>query len=122
MNIEPASQNEASTGQLQDILVKDNPVSTVNDQVAAALEDQLTREKDERRTERFGWVFVTTFLVLCLTAQHAPGSLIGLVPLAVVFLLFMAERCGVEEIAVPLRRILNKYLPKEGEPEEPKEK
>ncbi|WEK50295.1 MAG: hypothetical protein P0Y66_22070 [Candidatus Kaistia colombiensis] len=94
---------------------RDSPPTQI-DVTAASLERSLQREIDLRREERFFWVMVSVMLVDALIFQSVPWpGCIVLVLLQLILLAHLAKWLGVEQIAVPLLAMLNRYMT--GKPE-----
>lgn len=77
----------------------------------ASLEEALQAERDNRRTERFLWVSALSIVTLAQFAATLPWyAMLMVFVLTLVLLIGMASWCGVEAVAVPLDRCLNRYL------------
>jgi hypothetical protein len=89
---------------------------TPRDQTAAALEQKLQHETELRKEERFFWIFLGAFLLDIIMFKHLEFSLLcwPLLFVQLIFLIGIAGWLGVERVAVPLERLLTKYLPKSG--------
>jgi hypothetical protein len=72
------------------------------------LEAALQKEADERREERFCWIFVCAFFVDLATFQHLNWiGVIFVFLLEVIFLIVMARKYANEEIVMLLQRVFN---------------
>lgn len=76
-----------------------------------ALEARLEREQDGRREDRFVCLLVVLMLLDILLLNGAVNVSVGIIVfvLQLVFLLVVAKRMGVEQIAGILDRILNTF-------------
>jgi hypothetical protein len=93
-----------------EILGKTEPSS--RDQQVAKIEGDLASERDSRRQERFYWVlaFVIALVVFALDEMQSVGMQMLASLLLIVLLIGYANHCGVEAVAVPLRRLYNWLL------------
>jgi len=75
------------------------------------LEEQIQREREERRTERFFWIFALTIAFDAILFSHIgwAGSL-AIFLLELIFLIGMAKWMGIDIVVVLLQRLLDKYL------------
>ena len=80
------------------------------DESNAALEQQLQREKDERREERFIWIFVVAMLFDLIAVDRMGYAIIILFLLQLIFLAFVGKSLGVEAVAVPLERLFDRVM------------
>jgi hypothetical protein len=80
------------------------------DESNAALEQQLQREKDERREERFIWIFVAVMLFDVLAVEKMSYAVVLLFLLQLVFLSFVGKWLGIEAVAVPLERLFDRIM------------
>ncbi len=81
------------------------------DQSAAALEAAYQNEQDKRREERFFWICVTSFFVdTTLFPGFAWHVNLMLFLFQIALLLALAKWLGLENVAVPLERLFNRYL------------
>lgn len=106
MNITPASLPPDDFARL-DKTAGSTPLADT----AAALERQLQREQEQRKEERFVWVFATS-LLFDVIAFGQVGALpsVGLLILQIIFLIAMAKWLGVDFVVVALERFLEKCL------------
>ncbi|MGR3724512.1 hypothetical protein [Abyssibius alkaniclasticus] len=76
-----------------------------------ALEKSLEREQDGRREDRFVCLLIVFMLLDILLLNGAVNMSVGIIVfvLQLVFLLVVAKRMGVEQIAGILDRILNTF-------------
>jgi len=76
-----------------------------------ALEARLEREQDARREDRFVCLLIVLMLLDILLLNGAVNVSVGIIVfvLQLVFLLVIAKRMGVEQIAGILDRILNTF-------------
>ena len=76
-----------------------------------ALEKRLEREQDGRREDRFVCLVIVLMLLDILQLNGAVNVSVGIIVfvLQLVFLLVVAKRMGVEQIAGILDRILNTF-------------
>ena len=79
-----------------------------------ALEARLEREQDGRREDRFVCLIIALMLLDILLLNGAVNVSVGIIVfvLQLVFLLVVAKRMGVEQIAGILDRILNTFAKK----------
>ena len=80
------------------------------DESAATLERLLQRETDQRREERFIWIFVVTMLVDVIAFERLGASIIFLFLLELIFLAFVGKWLGVEAIVVPIERLFDRVM------------
>jgi len=79
----------------------------------AQLAQDLQKEKDDRKEERFGWVFAAIILLDMAVLPHLPGIvLVPILPLEVLFLIYMAKRCGIDWIVVYLDHLFRRFSSK----------
>ena len=85
---------------------------------SATLERLLQREIDQRREERFIWIFVVTMLIDVIAFERLGTSIIPLFLLELIFLAFVGKWLGVEAVVLPLERLFDRVmrsLPGEGD-------
>jgi hypothetical protein len=89
------------------------PVEPV-DITAATLADNLQKEIDARKTERFFWIFACSMLayVIAVKMMESATATAALFVLLVVFLLGAAAWLGVDHVVILLDRVLAQWLPK----------
>lgn len=81
-------------------------VETPADQQIAALQESLTGERDKRKEERFGWIFLSSLLGLVLVLPTLPAvSSVVVILLYLGALLVCARRCGMDDVVVVLSNI-----------------
>jgi hypothetical protein len=88
--------------------IAENARPTKIDESAAALERLLQRETDQRREERFVWIFAVIMLLDVIAFERLSTPTILLFLLELIFLVFMAKWLGVEAVVLPLERLLDR--------------
>ncbi len=92
------------------VIISTTARPTKVDESNAALEQQLQREKDERREERFIWIFVIVMLFDLIAVDRMGYAIILLFLLQLIFLAFVGKWLGVEAVAVPLERLFDRVM------------
>jgi hypothetical protein len=79
------------------------------DEAKAALEAQLSAEKDARNEERFIWIVVCTILVNVIWFRNASNPVLPLVILVLelLVLVVVARRMGIDDIVSLVDRLLH---------------
>ncbi len=88
--------------------------ATLKDKQIAQIENDLQREKDARKEERFYWIFAIILTVDIFVFPNS-SSIIGIFSLTIIeliLLLGLAICLGLENISVILSNIIAKYLNK----------
>lgn len=85
------------------------PRDSNKDEALASLERQLQDAQDRHREERFIWISVVTILLTILLLHDSPSATLPLVVvlLELPLLIWVAKRCGVEDVAQLLDRLMN---------------
>lgn len=110
MNTEPASRGS----DFGSVLAPSSGTSQASDAIAV-LEKRIEREQDQRKEERYFWIFAVVLLVAGYVTPNLSWSLIPLTLLAVVFLIALAEWLGVQWVVVPLRTVLAHLMRDKGQ-------
>ena len=82
-------------------------IPTRLDDTAAALEAKLAKEQDERKEERFFWVFALVVIFDILVLPPLEVFAIPIFLLEIVFLIALAKWLGVDWAVVLLERLFN---------------
>jgi Mn2+/Fe2+ NRAMP family transporter len=83
------------------------------DLTAAALAEQLQREIDNRKTERFFWIFACSMLLYVFAVKLLDSSFapLALFLLLIIFLIGIAAWQGVDTVVILLHRLFNRWMP-----------
>jgi len=92
--------------------LKADSVPSPSDNSAAELGKLLEKERDRRNEERFIWVIVATVFFDASIFPNVGLNSLFFIALELVFLLWFAEKCGVDSVVINLNRIMNKYFPR----------
>lgn len=85
-------------------------VPTKLDDTAAILERRVQQEVENRRTERFYWIFAVTMLIEACILPHISWFGVPVFLMALVFLIAMAKSSGIDSVVVLLQRLFDKYI------------
>lgn len=83
------------------------------DESAAKLSQELAREQDSRKEERFYWIGVTLILLDVIVAPNLGWLFAPIFLFQMALYLSISRSLGVEHLSVPLERIFDKYLSKD---------
>lgn len=89
--------------------------ATKYDELVATLEGQLQSEIEDRKEERFIWIFALTILADVIILPIISWATVFIFILQVVFLIAVARWLGVDSVVVILERIANRYGTKRDE-------
>jgi hypothetical protein len=101
---QPRSSDHALTNSI--LSAPDGPTKT--DISAAKLEGALRHESDQRKTERFFWIFALIIAADALVSVVSAKALFGLVPLQLIILLGLAHWLEVDFVKKPLQQMLDR--------------
>ncbi len=86
---------------------------TKQDQVIAELQEELTRERDGRREDRFVGIVLIALLLDVVFFTVVPGwGVLGLILLELLILIPLARRMGMEEIAQIINSLVSRLAGK----------
>jgi hypothetical protein len=80
----------------------------------AQLQEELAKERDARREERFVFIVLTVLLldIVFFSVMESFGGPLALLILELLILIPLARRMGMEEIAALLDRVLSRVIAK----------
>ncbi len=82
------------------------------DSAAAALADQLEKEQDSRKTERFYWVFGVVILITPMLIKMVDSNwyMLPLFLFEAAFLIGIAHWLGLERVALLLEKLFHRLI------------
>lgn len=88
--------------------------ATHKDTQIAKLENDLQKEKDSRKEERFYWIFaiIAIFDILVLPNASNNAGVFAIIIIELVFLISLAACSGLENISILLSNILSRFMDK----------
>lgn len=88
--------------------------STHKDLQIAKIENDLQKEKDSRKEERFYWIFGMLFIIDVFTLPNATSSMgvTVMILFELIFLICLAAWSGLDKISIILSNILSKLMDK----------
>ena len=75
---------------------------------ASSLSERLAQEIDDRKEERFYWIFGIVMLADVILLPGLGASGVFICALQVIFLIGLANKLGVDAVVKPLQNLLNR--------------